>query len=153
MGDFAYVQHTESGITNSDSFINYINAIIVPYVNGMHSALIVDSWGAHLTPKVREFCRSLNIRLVQVPKRGTDTLQPLDVGIFGLAKRTVYAEAKEELFELVRAEEDRWHATSRCVEALSVVSCRAVQRGWKLVFPFWEDELRKANALMEGEIE
>ena len=90
---------------------------------------------------------------MQVPKRGIDTLQRARCGdICTCKKRTVYAEAKEELFELVRAEEDRWHATSRCVEALSR-GAHAVQRGWKLVFPFWEDALRKANARLEGEIE
>ena len=132
IGDLAYVQHTPS-LTNTYSFIDNIDSVILRYTNGRPSALIVDSWGAHLTQPVRDFCASRNIKLIRVPSRATSILQPLDVGVFGVAKCVIYADAKESFFELIRPEEDRWHATAACVEALRNVSCRAVQPWTKVV--------------------
>jgi DDE superfamily endonuclease len=153
IGDLSYVQHTVSGITNTHSFIDYIKAVITPYTGDNPSALIVDSWGAHLTPPVRDYCASHNITLVRVPDRATSTLQPLDVGVFAVAKDVIYADAKESFFELIRPEEDRWHATAACVEALRNVSCRAVRRGWIQVFPFWKEFLAQNNIVNGDEIE
>ena len=148
IGDFAFIQHTKSGVTNTTSFIEYMEGIIVPYINDQPAVLIVDAYKAHLTPRVRDFCADKNIRLVKVPHRATSTLQPLDVGVFGLAKLDIYAAAKEQMFQLIRDEEDRWKSMAACIEALSRVSIRAVQRGWKLVFPFWEEFLQAHNVLI-----
>ena len=148
IADFAFIQHTKSGVTNTASFIEYIEGIILPYINDQPAVLIVDAYKAHLTHRVRDFCAEKKIRLVKVPHRATSTLQPLDVGVFGLAKLDIYAAAKEQLFELIRDEEDRWKSTAACVEALSRISIRAIQRGWKLVFPFWERFLQINNVLI-----
>ena len=123
---------TPSGLTNTNSFIAYIEAVIVPVTQHGPCALVVDSWGAHLTQPVRDYCASQIIKLIRVPNRATSMLQPLDVGVFGVAKSVIYAEAKDAFFELIRPEEDRWHATAACVQALNDVSCRAVQSWTKV---------------------
>jgi DDE superfamily endonuclease len=153
IGDLAYIQHTASGLTNTDSFIVYIHNVIIPYTNNSPSALIVDSWGAHLTQPVRDFCKAHNIQLIRVPDRGTTMLQPLDVGVFGVAKTVIYSNAKESYFELIRPEEDRWFATSKCVEALRDTNCATVQRSWMLTFPFWKDLLISNNMLLQEQID
>jgi hypothetical protein len=153
IGDLSHIQHTLSGITNTRSFIDYIEAVIKPYTDDRPSVLIVDSWGAHLTRPVRDYCSSHNITLVRVPGRATSTLQPLDVGVFGVAKGYIYSDAKESFFEFIRPEEDRWHATAACVQALRDVSCRAVRRGWNQVFPFWTEFLARNNIVDSDEIE
>jgi DDE superfamily endonuclease len=147
IGNLAFMQHTESGVTNTSSFIAFIEAVIVPYIKDQHAALIVDAYKAHLTPKVRKYCCEKHIHLLVVPDRGTDELQPLDVAIFGLAKLDIYRAARKRVLELICDEEDRWQSTAECVKALSLVSDRAVQHGWKQVFPFWEDFLRLNNML------
>ena len=79
-------------------------------------------------------------------------LQPLDVGVFGVAKTVIYSNAKESYFELIRPEEDRWFATSKCVEALRDINCATVQRSWMLTFPFWKDLLISNNMLLQEQI-
>jgi transposase-like protein len=152
IGDISFIQHTRAGVTNTHSFIEYIDAVIVPYINNQPAVLIVDAYRAHLTKAARDFCDSKQIHLIKVPDRATSILQPLDVGVFGLAKLDIYREAKEHMFELIRGEEDRWTSTAACVEALSRVSVRAVQRGWKAVFPFWKEFLiQSCVMIMEDE--
>jgi transposase-like protein len=145
IGHSAFIQHNQSGLTNTESFIEYIQSVILPFTQDRNAVLIVDAWGAHLTDPVREFCSSHHLSMVQVPERGTSILQPLDVGVFSVAKTNIYSQAKEEFFELIRQEEDRWAATATCVRALNRVSRRAVQHGWKSVFPSWEELLERNN--------
>jgi hypothetical protein len=145
IGHSAFIQHTPSGLTNTVSFVDYIQSVILPHTRNQQAVLIVDAWGAHLTKPVREFCSLHRLHLVKVPDRGTAILQPLDVGVFSVAKNSIYGEARERIFELIRQEEDRWSATAACVRALNRVSRRAVHHGWKSVFPSWQELLERNN--------
>jgi hypothetical protein len=46
-------------------------------------ALILDQYGSHKTPAVLKRAKELQIDIILVPKKMTDELQPLDVGVFG----------------------------------------------------------------------
>ena len=70
----------ESGLTTTQSFLEWINAIVAPYTNGRHAVLVLDQWPAHITDSVKDRLRELNITMLEVPARGTALLQPLDAG-------------------------------------------------------------------------
>ena len=53
---------------------------------GKRLCLILDQYGAHINPQVRDYANSLNIRMVFVPKGATSFLQPLDRRVFGQMK-------------------------------------------------------------------
>lgn len=143
--DWAFYQHTESGVTTSDSFIDYIDGVNVPYCKNRPSTLIVDAYDAHLTEKVRNHCKNNNIQLLVVPERGTSALQPLDVGVFGAAKSHIRHEYRESITEKDRVLDSEQIATKNCVTAIRAVTRHAVIRAWKLVHPEWIDVLAKWN--------
>jgi len=140
-----FVQHTASGLTTSDSFLDYLQHVILPYTDNRPSVLIVDAHKAHCTAAVKLWCENHSITLLIVPDRATSVLQPLDVTVFGLAKLKVYRDVASEMFEINRSEQDRWEATAACVKALSQVSSAGVKHGWKATFPFWADVLKAHN--------
>lgn len=139
----AFLQHTESGLTTSDSFIEYIEAVIAPITNQLPTVLILDQWPAHITDSVKQRCDSLNISLLEVPARGTSMLQPLDVGVFGVAKKRIQADYKEDMFLSNWTEDDKWESTVECVRAILAVDSLSIMRGWQLSFPNFTDELKK----------
>jgi DDE superfamily endonuclease len=142
----SFIQHTASGITTSESFVEYMEHVIVPYTNNQPSMLIADAYKAHFTSQVKVFCKTHNIRLVVVPDRATSVLQPLDVAVFGLAKLNIYRDVSNMTFEIDRDEASRWEATAECVKAINHVSVAGGLRGWKETFPFWP-EVMKAHKL------
>jgi DDE superfamily endonuclease len=80
--DSAFLQHTKSGLTTSRSFVEFIEAVIVPHTKDQPSVLVIDQWPAHLTKSVRNCCSSHHISLLEVSARATSAMQPLDVGVF-----------------------------------------------------------------------
>ena len=68
IGHSAFIQHTPSGLTNTASFIDYLQSVILPHTRNQQAVLIVDAWGAHLTKPVREFCSLHRLHLVKVPE-------------------------------------------------------------------------------------
>lgn len=141
----AFIQHTNKGLTTGTSFLEYLQHVILPYTDNQPSVLIVDAYKAHFTKKVRNWCKSHNVKLLVVPDRSTAVLQPLDVTVFGLAKLKIYRDASKYMFNIDRSEQDRWEATAACVSALNHVSQTAVRHGWKETFPFWVDFLKAHN--------
>jgi hypothetical protein len=139
----AFIQHTESGLTTGESFIQFIEAVLVPYTNNQPSLLILDQWPAHLTDSVRNCCHSHNISMREVPARATSLLQPLDVGIFGVAKKRISADYKEAMFLKDWTEDDKWESTVACARALVRVDRQSVLRGWQLAFPNFINELKE----------
>lgn len=139
----SFIQHTESGLTTSKSFVQYLENVILPYTNDQPSVLIADAYKAHFTSEVKLFCKNHHISLVLVPDRATSVLQPLDVTVFGLAKLNIYRDVARTLFEVDRDEHSRWQATAECVRALDRVSVAGGQRGWKETFPLWPEFLQR----------
>lgn len=70
-------------------------------------------------------------------------MQPLDVSVFGMAKLGMYRDIARKLFLVERDEKSRWEATAECVRAINRVSVDGGLRGWKDVFPFWFDYLKR----------
>jgi transposase-like protein len=141
----AFLQHTESGLTTSQSFVEFIEAVIVPHTKDQPSLLVLDQWPAHLTQSVQDCCSSHHISLLEVPARATSVLQPLDVGVFGVAKKKIGAQYKESMFLKIWTEDDKWESTIECVRALLRVDAQTVLRAWQLVFPNFINELKKRN--------
>ena len=98
-----------------------------------------------MTSAVRARCDSYNISLLEVPARVTATMQPLDVGVFGVAKKKIGIEYKESMFLEDWTEDDKWQSTVECVKALLRVDRQSILRGWQLSFPSFIDELKKRN--------
>lgn len=141
----SFIQHTDSGLTTSKSFVEYLEHVILPYTKDQPSVLIADAYKAHFTKKVKVFCKEHNMRLVIVPDRATSVLQPLDVAVFGMAKLTIYRDVSNMIFEIDRDEETRWEATAECVRALNRVSLAGGLRAWKDTFPFWPEVMEAHN--------
>lgn len=139
----AFLQHTKSGLTTSESFIEWIDNVLIPYTLDQASVLIVDQYPAHLTHQVREHLANHNVTMLEVPARGTALLQPLDVGVFGVAKKKIKATYKADMFLQDWTEPDRWESTVECVRALGRVDQLSVMRGWQLAFPNYIYELKK----------
>lgn len=60
--------------------IDYLKRIVNEYTKGKPCALMLDSYGAHITDKVYTIAKKYNIELIVVPCCMTSTLAPLDVG-------------------------------------------------------------------------
>ena len=142
---FCFLQHTQSGLTTSASFIEWIDQILIPYTAGEPAVLVLDQWPAHITQEVTDHLHSCNVTVLEVPGRGTSLLQPLYVGVFGVAKKRVTSEYKEGLFASDWAEPDRWESTVACCQALLAVGKDAILRGWQLAFPNFIDELKRRD--------
>lgn len=138
-----FLQHTKSGLTTSESFIEWIDNVLIPHTLDRASVLIVDQYPAHLADGVRQHLANHNITILEVPARGTALLQPLDVGVFGVAKKKTNANYKEDMFLKDWTEPDRWESTTECVRALGRVDQLSIMRGWQLAFPNYIFELKK----------
>lgn len=141
----SFIQHTESGVTTATSFIEYLHHVVLSYSKERPAVLIVDGYKAHLTSKVKRWCAEHHLTLVKVPDRGTSSLQPLDVAVFGAAKTDLYLDCADKVFYIDREEAERWEATAACVEAIDRVNVAVGQRGWKATFPFWNEFLQSYN--------
>lgn len=139
----SFVQHTPSGLTTTQSFIEFLQHVVIPYTRDRDAVLIVDAYPAHRTRKVKEFCKAHHMKLVFVPDRATSVLQPLDVGVFGTAKFRIYRAAAHQVFEVDRDELTRWEATAACVRKLNESTVAQGRLGWNSTFPFWPDVLQK----------
>jgi hypothetical protein len=122
----SFIQHTPSGLTNSESFIEYLEHVILPYTNGQHAVLIADAYKAHKTHEVKVWCGNHSMELIIVPDRATAIMQPLDVSVFGMAKLGMYRDIARKLFLVERDEKSRWEATAECVRAINRVSDSAL---------------------------
>jgi hypothetical protein len=127
----SFVQHTPSGLTTTQSFIEFLQHVVIPYTRDRDAVLIVDAYPAH------------HMKLVFVPDRATSVLQPLDVGVFGTAKFRIYRAAAHQVFEVDRDELTRWEATAACVRKLNESTVAQGRLGWNSTFPFWPDVLQK----------
>jgi hypothetical protein len=98
--------------------VKYMRKIIVAYTNDEPCMLIVDSYGAHISPEVREYAGRHNIELLVVPKCMTATLSPLDVGINGPLK-SMYSKSwrRQRLFG---------HEANKAIPPWSSAVCHAI---------------------------
>lgn len=86
-----HVTHTPNHWSNEDKMIEYIQSIILPYVEGKRKELklsadqpalaIFDVFKGQQTEGVLEMLEENNIHVVSVPANCTDRLQPMDLSI------------------------------------------------------------------------
>jgi hypothetical protein len=142
----SFIQHTSSGLTTSPSFIEYLEHVILPYTKDEPAVLIADAYPAHITKKVKDFCKSHQLEYVIVPDRATATLQPLDVAVFGSAKFKIHMDVKYTMFQPNTKEADRWQATANCVKSINGISRANGKRAWVDSFPFWPNVLKRRRS-------
>ena len=84
------VTHSENHWSNEETMIEYIQGIIVPYVEGVRLMLgkndrtalaIFNNFRGYLTENVVEELEYHNIQPVFVPANCTDRLQPMDLSV------------------------------------------------------------------------
>ena len=142
----SFVQHTPSGLTTSQSFIQYLEHVVLPYTRDKPAVLIADAYSAHVTKEVKDFCKSHHLKYVIVPDRATACLQPVDVAVFGSAKFKIHMDVKYSMFQANTQEANRWQATANCVRAINGISRANGRRAWIDTFPFWPDALRRRHS-------
>ena len=92
-----HVTHTPNHWCNEDTMIDYIAAVIVPYMNEKRRQLsldskqvglvILDEFKGQTTAKVLSLLQANDLMYVIVPPNCTDRLQPLDVSVNRAAKQ------------------------------------------------------------------
>ena len=80
-----------SGWMEGANFIQWFERLFVPAVSTLLATgpvvLFVDGHHSHVTMELIKVARSRNIRLFCLPPHTTHILQPLDVGVYGPAKK------------------------------------------------------------------
>ena len=75
---------------NHDDIMNYIHQYIVPITNDQPSLLLVDHANHYNNLIENQYIIMHNIKVLYVPARCTGLTQPLDVGVFGPVKSSMY---------------------------------------------------------------
>ena len=92
-----HVTHTPNHWCNEDTMVDYITAVIVPYMNEKRKHLnldlkhvglvILDEFKGQTTTKVLNLLQANNLMYVILPPNCTDRLQPLDISVNRAAKQ------------------------------------------------------------------
>ena len=100
--------HSQNHWSNENTMLDYVNEIIVPYVDAVRENLslgpdqaalaIFDHFKGQLTPAITQILEDNNIQSVLVPAGCTDRLQPLDVSV------------NKSVKSFMRAEFQRWYS-------------------------------------------
>ena len=75
----------KNGWTDEEVMKRYLDNLKI--IHPDPCALIVDSYGAHITATVNRYAMERSITIIQVPPNGTALYQPLDRKIFGIVKQ------------------------------------------------------------------
>lgn len=126
--------HTPNGWMIDIAMIDYLKRIILPHTQKKPSALILDCFRAHITPKVRHFAEKNNIELLVVPACMTSTLAPLDVGINSILKSHYSTNwRRKRLFEN-DGEQSHLHYADACqfaVEAYKTITTNNIKSSFE----------------------
>jgi hypothetical protein len=89
------VWHSPTGWCHEELMVAYLSWLR-KYVAATQICLVLDQFGAHDTPAVRQTANSLSIELLFVPRGGTGRYQPLDRRTFGALKAKGRAKWSQE---------------------------------------------------------
>lgn len=74
--------NTKNGLVKEETFIHWLQQVLLPYVQNNQCLLLLDSYEAHISPKVTDFLKAYkNVHLAVIVGGTTSTDQPLDVKI------------------------------------------------------------------------
>jgi len=66
---------------DEERMLQWIQEVWSPYVSGNPALLVMDTFSAHMTDKVKDAFKKCNTKLLFIPGGCTSVLQPLDIGI------------------------------------------------------------------------
>ncbi|XP_045188616.2 uncharacterized protein LOC123546428 [Mercenaria mercenaria] len=124
---------TESGWSNSDVFLEYLDTHFLKYVQRPSEdqplLLIFDGHKSHITIPVINWAKEHNVSLFVLPAHTSHVLQPLDVGCYGPMQRIYNAQCHKFLRENPSSKITRYDVCSLAcnayTSALSVVNIRS----------------------------
>ena len=123
------------GWTDADVYMEYMWRVILPHTQGQATTIVHDSLSAHHTEDVLSFLLCHNLFPIDVPPKQTNTLQPLDVGVFGPLK----AESKRRWNEEKRRNRERadsqYISMSIHVDVFNRMHADTVRRAWEEAIP------------------
>lgn len=93
--DNEFISHSKSGWTTTEVIIKYLKWL-KKKMNNQNFALVLDVYKSHINEKVKEEAKKLGIQLIFVPASGTAEYQPLDISIFGIAKKKLVADEEKD---------------------------------------------------------
>ena len=70
-------------------FLSWFEKMFLPSTSGLGPVVLTfDGHHSHISIKLLELARAINVHLVCLPVHTSHILQPLDVGVFGPMKAT-----------------------------------------------------------------
>jgi hypothetical protein len=117
------------GWTNADVYMEYIWRVILPYTQGQAATVVHDSLSAHHTEDVSSFLLCHNLFPINVPPKQTNTLQPLDVGVFGPLKAQARHRWNEEKQKNRQRADSQYVSMSIHVDVFNQMHAATVTRG------------------------
>ena len=127
-----HVTFTDNHWSNEVTMLEYINKILVPYIEKKRSDLklkpdqralvLFDVFKAQCTDKVLQLLDQKNLTAVFIPPNCTDRLQPLDISVNKPAKSFLRAQFQEWYGEQIYQELRNDHSSTKAVDLrLSIV--------------------------------
>ena len=111
------VTFTPNHWSNEEKMLEYVEKVIVPYVQSKRKKLelpedypalaIYDAFKGQQTPELTSFLERNNIYAVNIPANCTDRLQPLDISVNKAAKEFMRAKFREWYAEQVQKQLDQ----------------------------------------------
>ena len=124
------IDHSESGWTNSDVAIRYLQWLAGRYDQPV--TLVWDLYAAHRNPRVKTAAQEAKVNLEFIPAGRTDQIQPLDYRIFGPLKQSARARF-----------DDRWakgetetgivDAVLSLLDVWNTIDCYSVLDAWTAI--------------------
>ncbi len=78
---FVQVTATQTGWARTETIINWLEEVLVPFVAGQPFMLILDQYPPHRSREVRDLIERVGGHLDFIPGKCTSLLQPLDISI------------------------------------------------------------------------
>ncbi len=123
------------GWTNQAVYMEYMWRVVLPYTQGQAATIVHDNFRAHHTEDVLSFLLCHNLFPIDVPAKETNSLQPLDVGVFGPLKAEAKRRWNEEKRRNRQRADSQYISMSIHVDVFNQMSARTVRRAWEEAIP------------------
>jgi hypothetical protein len=115
--------------------MEYMWRVVLPYTQGQAATIVHDDFRAHHTEDVLSFLLCHNLFPIDIPAKETNSLQPLDVGVFGLLKAEAKRRWNEEKRRNRQRADSQYISMSKHVDVFNQMSARTVRRAWEEAIP------------------